>query len=191
MEGSLAIRARYISVGVLSYTRGKPTLFWSRVYLGHYIPILLTLYILSTGQSSKTFLSRTHFPKAAWKRCGFNTSRVSEKGKDHRRSVCVLGLPFRLLRSTGSHSTVTFQSLRGKLTGRQSWTESQLVAQRQKLSTPVRLFWEGTGFQKLSGKKQTEMLLYLKCGPVHADLSSKFGKCHQRGCAINSGLNPY
>lgn len=35
------------------------------------------------------------------------------------------------------------------------------------------------------------MLTNLKSGLVHADLSSKFGKCHQGGCAINSGLNPY
>jgi len=35
---------------------------------------------------------------------------------------------------------VALQSLSGKLTGQQSRTESQLVAQWQKVSTPVQLF---------------------------------------------------
>lgn len=35
------------------------------------------------------------------------------------------------------------------------------------------------------------MLPYLKSGLARADLSSKFGKCHQGDCAINSGLKPY
>jgi len=34
------------------------------------------------------------------------------------------------------------------------------------------------------------MLPYLKFSLAHDDLSSKFGKCHQGGHAINSGLNP-
>lgn len=85
---------------------------------------------------------------------------------------------------------VMLQSLLGKVTGQQSWSESQPVARRQKLSTLIQLFWKGTGFQKLSGTEHTQMLLYLKSGLVHAYLSSKFGKCYQGGRAINSGLNP-
>lgn len=69
-------------------------------------PILLTLYILSVGQRSKTFLSGKCVAKAVWKQCGLqHTARVSEKGKDRRRSACVLRLPFRLLCSTGSCHT--------------------------------------------------------------------------------------